>query len=285
MKKYLILNADDYGLCYAANEAVQRLFDRGFVTTTTLMTPCPWAEDAALRALSDPRMTVGLHITTTNEYARYKWGPVDRSCASLMDDRGYLYPTARESLAHATAEDMEKEINAQYDWMASRGLPPEHADSHMATVYGYLGPSHMEAVFRLCAAHGLNFRMPRMPETFVSSVPPELKAMMAKVSEIADSLRVGLPNGLFTCDFDVKPGDTYEGFRKYYLSRIEQAPDGVSELFMHPCIETEELKYINPQWQKRVWEYQLLQDDEVLRFIQRQGIELTTYAKAPFFAE
>ena len=56
MKKYLIINADDYGSCFAANEAIERLFDRGAITTTTLMVPCPWAEDAIRRAQRNPRI-------------------------------------------------------------------------------------------------------------------------------------------------------------------------------------------------------------------------------------
>ncbi len=69
---------------------------------------------------------------------------------------------------------------------------------------------------------------------------------------------IHLPNGLFTYDFDVTPGDTYESFRGYYMDMVRRCPAGVSELFVHPCIEAPELKYINAQWKKRVWEYQVI---------------------------
>ena len=37
----------------SANEAIEELFEVGYVTSTTLMTPCPWAEDAMERAKTE----------------------------------------------------------------------------------------------------------------------------------------------------------------------------------------------------------------------------------------
>ena len=47
IKKYLIINADDYGLCPSANKAVEELFEGGYLKSSTIMTPCP-AADAAI---------------------------------------------------------------------------------------------------------------------------------------------------------------------------------------------------------------------------------------------
>ena len=237
-KRYLIINADDYGLCHAANEGIERLFENGIISSTTLMAPCPWAEDAVMRALSNPKMKVGLHITTTCEYDNFRWGPIARDCRSLTDRWGHFYPTAKESLLHAGAEDMGREIRAQFDWMTDRGLSPEHIDSHMGTVYGISGASSLEPVFRLCSEHGLNFRLPKNPKTFFPGMSEELAAVVAGVVATAESMKIGLPEGLFTDDFDVGPQDSYASFKKYYLSLIERCPDGVSELFLHPCLET-----------------------------------------------
>ena len=50
MAKYLIVNADDYGLCRSANEAVEELFETGKLKSSTVMLPARAAEDA-VRAL------------------------------------------------------------------------------------------------------------------------------------------------------------------------------------------------------------------------------------------
>ena len=44
MPKYLIVNADDYGMCHAANEAVAELFEGGWLKSATVMMPCPTAK-------------------------------------------------------------------------------------------------------------------------------------------------------------------------------------------------------------------------------------------------
>ena len=46
MAKYLIINADDYGLCKSANDAVEELFRNGRLKSSTIMMPCPAAGDA-----------------------------------------------------------------------------------------------------------------------------------------------------------------------------------------------------------------------------------------------
>jgi len=41
--RLLIINADDFGMCHAANAAITRSLTAGVVTSTTLMVPCAWA--------------------------------------------------------------------------------------------------------------------------------------------------------------------------------------------------------------------------------------------------
>ena len=278
MKKYLIINADDYGSCFAANEAVERLFDRGAITTATLMVPCPWAEDAIRRVRRNPRIKAGLHTTLTSEYESYKWRPVSEGCASLVDQQGYFYATADECLRHAEEADVRRELQAQFDWMLRRGVRPEHIDNHMATTYGKFLP----VVYQMCEKYRLGYRLPRIPETFVPQITAEQRAAFRQAAAEADRLGIHLPNGLFTYDFDVAPDDTYETFRGYYTDMLRRCPEGVSELFIHPCIETEELKYINAQWKKRVWEYRVVQDPVFIKCLKENGIRLCTYAGAPF---
>lgn len=280
--RYLILNADDFGLCPAANEAVERLFAADALSSATLMVPAPCASDGIERAKRNKKMRIGLHITTTCEYDALSFGAVDKTCQSLMQADGSFYQTARENLAHATKEDMLREIDAQYRWMVDRDVPPEHVDSHMATVYGLHGFSCMDAVLSLCSQHNLHFRFPKMPETFSPDVPASLRTVARETAKKAASLGVGLPDGLFTYDFDVKPQDSYEAFRGRYMEMVQRCPEGISELFMHPCIETEQLKQINAQWKKRVWEFQVLLDPVFRECISRENITLTAYGDAPF---
>lgn len=44
--RLLIINADVFGMCHAANAAITRSLTAGVVTSTTLMVPCVWAPNA-----------------------------------------------------------------------------------------------------------------------------------------------------------------------------------------------------------------------------------------------
>jgi predicted glycoside hydrolase/deacetylase ChbG (UPF0249 family) len=41
--RLLIINADDFGMCHAVNEASLRALKEGLASSCSLMTPCPWA--------------------------------------------------------------------------------------------------------------------------------------------------------------------------------------------------------------------------------------------------
>ena len=67
MSKYLIVNADDFGMCRAANEAVFDLFRKGCLKSSTVMIPCPAAEEAARFAAENPQYAIGVHLTTLTQ--------------------------------------------------------------------------------------------------------------------------------------------------------------------------------------------------------------------------
>ena len=54
MDKYLIINADDFGMCHSANLAVADLFKSGGITSATIMAPCAWAYEAVNFAKANP---------------------------------------------------------------------------------------------------------------------------------------------------------------------------------------------------------------------------------------
>jgi hypothetical protein len=57
----LIVNADDFGMYDAINEAVVRAFAVGIVRSTSLMVPCPGAAEA-MRLLDQPVEPVFRHV-------------------------------------------------------------------------------------------------------------------------------------------------------------------------------------------------------------------------------
>ncbi|PYI99964.1 MAG: hypothetical protein DME25_21765 [Verrucomicrobia bacterium] len=60
----LIVNADDFGRSRSINAAVIRAQREGILTTASLMVNEPASEEAVALARDNPRLGVGLHLTT-----------------------------------------------------------------------------------------------------------------------------------------------------------------------------------------------------------------------------
>ena len=54
-------------------------------------------------------------------------------------------------------------------------------------------------------------------------------------------------------------------------------PEGITETYMHPSYETDDLKGASGCWERRVWEYRLLKDPATKQHIEAHGIKLINY--------
>src|SRR4051794_40972841 len=110
--RVLILNGDDFGMNHATNVGTIKALRAGGLTSATIMVPCPWFPEVVDFAREDPKANLGLHLTLTSEWGRYKWGPVvGRSVVpSLVDELGFLYPDVKSVYQHADLVEVEAEV-------------------------------------------------------------------------------------------------------------------------------------------------------------------------------
>lgn len=78
-------------------------------------------------------------------------------------------------------------------------------------------------------------------------------------------------------DWNGPQAQSYEAFRDYMLTQFETFPEGISETFIHPSLECDELKGITRSWQRRVWEHRLFADPATRQYIESCGIQLISY--------
>ncbi len=130
--RLLIINADDFGMCHAINEASFRTLKDGVVSSTTLMTPCPWAPHAMRLLKENPDIAFGVHLTLVCDFADYRWAPINSKdkVPSLIDETGgfYSYQRIPEIIAGAKIEEVELEFRAQIETVLAAGLKPTHLD-------------------------------------------------------------------------------------------------------------------------------------------------------------
>lgn len=61
-KRYLIVNADDFGQSHSVNQGVIEAYERGIVTSASLMVRWPAAPEAAAYSRQHPTLSLGLHV-------------------------------------------------------------------------------------------------------------------------------------------------------------------------------------------------------------------------------
>ncbi len=114
MPKYLIVNADDFGLSQSVNRGIIEASERGIVTSTSLMVRQPAAAEAAAYARQHRRMSVGLHLDLG------EWIYQDGDWVQL-----YSVVDTHD------AEAVRKEIAWQFsEFRRLVGRNPSHIDSH-----------------------------------------------------------------------------------------------------------------------------------------------------------
>lgn len=286
MDKYLIINADDFGMCHAHNVATFDLLQKGAITSSTIMACCPWAYEAAMFAKANPQFAIGVHLTNTSEWGAYRWPPVTQA-ASLKDKDGFMPHDCNEFTQNADAADARRELIAQIERLKSWGFHPSHADNHMGSMYGIHNGRFelLQTVIETAAQYGLPFRFPMKFSAaqyangmFGIQIPMEqIAQVMNRFTDLGQSLGVAMPDYLIPGDWNGPQSDSFENYREYIYELYRTFEPGVTDTYIHPAAECDELKAITGSWQHRVWEYRLFSDPKTRQHIDSLGIRLINY--------
>ncbi len=281
MAKYLIINADDYGMCHSANVAVQDLFESGCLKSSTIMMPCPAAEEAVRFSIDHPEHAIGVHLTMTSEWSKYRWKPLTNG-KSLIDEEGFMWHESDQVEKNAKYDDLEAEIRAQIDLAHSMGMKPSHVDNHMGSLYGhYTGRLGLaKLTLRLCGEYGYAYRLYVKHDKRIcpNGTPYFLYSAVTLLSKYwGKKYNVIIPDYLLFPDWTKELRSDYDTYRENILKIWTNIPDGVTETFVHPAIESDEIKGITSVWKDRVWEYQLMKDPATHQYLKDHGVELISY--------
>ncbi|MEF2966414.1 polysaccharide deacetylase family protein [Paenibacillus sp. M1] len=272
--RLLIVNADDFGMCHAANEAILSLLQERAVSSATMMMPCGWAKEAALWSAANPEHDIGVHLTFTSEWTGYKWGPVTRAgdVRTLVTQEGYFPADCASFEPRADRDQVRQEIVGQIEMARSMGVDPTHLDNHMGSLYGLVTGRHfLDVVLEVCVRYGLPFRVPRyLPE--MDNVPAEAAETARHVAEMADRMGVVILDYLLGLPFGKQPGETYESYKRDMIAALRSLKPGVSEIIIHPAFANEELRSIHHEGEKRQWDFELFRDPEVREVLLQEGI-------------
>ena len=113
-KKYLIVNADDFGQSCSVNRGIIAAHERGIVTSASLMVRWPAAAEAAVYSRQHPNLSLGLHVDVG------EWAYRGEHWVSL-------YQVVPGHDTTAVADEVSRQLTT---FRRLVGSDPTHIDSH-----------------------------------------------------------------------------------------------------------------------------------------------------------
>ena len=254
--KLLILNCDDLGSSHAANVGVYEALRNGIATSATLMVPCPWAREAAARYRGED---VGVHLTLNAEYDLYRWGPITHA-PSLLDGDGGFPRTAEDVWEHADLDEVRRELRAQVERAIYWGFDVSHLDTHLGTAQWR--PEFFDIYLELA----IDFCLP------------------IRLTGASSERAIGFPFRRLAADEGVVFPDhwviapTGNSARRSIERALNDLRPGVTEVSLHPAVDTAELRALAPDWATRVDDHDWsTKDKSIGEMARRVGATLIGY--------
>ncbi len=247
--RLLILNCADLGFCHASSTGVYDALRTGIATSASLLVPAPWAREAASRFRGDD---VGVRLTLNAEHDLYRWGPITQA-PSLLDGDGGFPRTVTDVWDHADLDEVRRECRAQVERAVLWGFDISHLDAHRDALL--LRPEFFDVYLELALDFGLPLRLPD------AAVEPTVGF---PIRELAAGEGV-----LFADHAHTVPA---HGGREALLGYLSALEPGLTEITLHPAVDTPELRAATEDWAARVADLTLLVDDvEVAAVVAASG--------------
>ena len=272
-KKYLIIHADDAGMSHSVNRATIDSMERGVVSSTSIMVPCPWFPEFAEYAKSHPEGDYGIHLTLNSEWKHYRWGPVAprHKVKSLLGKDGFLLPDVPDTFLSARASEVEIELKAQIDRALEAGVPISHLDTHMGAAVSR--PDLIEVYVKLGIEYNLPVMWSRTANEEVAQKYPFLLASMAATLPKLEEAGLPLLDQLTTTVGDGTP----EQRRAAYMKFLRDLKPGITQLIVHCGYYDDELKAITHSARDRDTDREVFMDPKVIAEIEKLGIEVVSW--------
>jgi hopanoid biosynthesis associated protein HpnK len=240
-KRWLIVNADDFGLNSSTNHAIIRAHQEGILTSCSLMVNEPGFEEAVQLARENPRLGIGLHLTFLSGHSTLPHEKIP----GLVNEKqefdaspvrvGFKYFFKRE-----LREQLRAEMLAQFEKFRATGLPLDHVDSHH---HLHAHPTLFKIVIESAADLGITHLR-------LTSEPFGVHARLAlgyRVERLSHGLAYWILAGGARRKLrrmDIKHTDAVFGLLQdarvdeTYLERLlPKLPFGVSEIYSHPSLD------------------------------------------------
>ena len=277
--KWLIVNADDFGLHSAVNHGIIEGYEKGCIRSTSFIAAGAAAEEAAALAQKHPGLGVGIHLTLVAEHPVLPPSEVP----SLIWKNGRFLPDhvafiRRYMTGGVRREELYAECEAQILRAKKMGFHLTHIDSHQ---HLHVLPGVVKVILALAKKYGFTkMRLPAEPFLFTGGYPTSAGRYAAKcgLTSCARMAKNAIRNaGIVTPDsfFGMLAGGHL--YTPHFLSILRALPNGVTEIMVHPGKDNRILDDIY-HWAYH-WEEELasVTSAEAMKMIEELQIRLISY--------
>ena len=280
MNKF-ILNADDFGLSEAFNNAVSDGYKYGILKSASLAANGDAFEEAVNQVISGcPGLGVGVHLNIMEGKSLLD------GLSALTDDNqnfnnswiGVLFKSFCNNKLFL--EQVENEFRAQIEKVRSAGVEITHLDSHVHT---HAIPPLFKIVCKLAQEYGIKQVRTQFEKPYL--IPDG--SMYLNIKYYINLIKVLLLvfftviNGFYLkhCGLDTNNyqlGVSYTSMMNsmtvlYGLNALKHKKGIVAEALIHPCV------YDDGTADNHIAEYKITKDEDLKEKILQMGFEITNY--------
>jgi len=257
--RLLVIHADDFGMSHSVNRAIIEALENHWVTSASILVPCPWFPEAARWAKTHPEADLGIHLALNSEWTTLRWGPVSAQPkgSSLLDPDGYLPLTTDYVASHAKISDVETETHAQIDKARAAGINLTHLDTHMGAIV--TTPDLIKAYLGL----GQAYKLPLLLDNRAEAVAAPGTVLLNELLEM-------------------RPGTPKSQWLDAYKKMLAPLSPGSYQLIVHLAYNDDEMQgatYDHPDWgaEWRQNDLDLVRSPEFQKFLKDQGFILLAW--------
>ena len=261
--RLLILHADDFGMNHSVNRATSEALERHWITSASILVPCPWFLEAANFVKAHPQADVGIHQALNSEWTIFRWGPVTSKdqVPSLLDADGYLPLDTPEVAKNAKANEVETELRAQITRAQKFGVHLTHLDSHMGALF--TTPDLFSTYQKL----GADFHLPILAARTMEEHSPPALAHMDAALMLVDRV------------IEIAPGIDAKDWTTWYEKQLAALGPGTYQVIVHLAYDDDEMRgatFDHPDWGAawRQHDLDMVKSSEFQKFLKDQGFIL-----------
>lgn len=286
--KYLVFSADDFGMNFAFNNAVQEGFLKGFLTSACICANGD-AFDHAINEVFPACNGLGLGIHLNIVEGKTLRTRIPRTSA-LYDSKGFYRFGFLSLLINSTSTRLLQEIEDDFRIQIEKILSYSYVDHINSHVHIHAIPAIFEIVCKLAEEYNIPFV--RTQKEKVYAIPNISKHL--NLWYPVNLVKVGLLNtctnynhntlkkyNLRTNDYLIGVG--YTGFMdvntiEYGLKKVDK-DDSITEILIHPCyFNSDKIDILNNKYKKaRTVEFLTTMDAGLLNKINIMGMQLTNF--------